>query len=46
MDASDEFKRYQFRSQKLRKIISKVMMALLTIVAIIVVLAVFYVYTN
>lgn len=46
MDASEEFKRSQFRSQKIRKVLSKVMMAILTIVAICVMLAVFYVYTN
>lgn len=46
MDASEEFKRRQFRSQKIKKALSKVMMAILTIVAICVVLAVFYVYTN
>lgn len=46
MDDADSFKRHQLRAQKRKKIFSKVMTVLLTIIAILVVAMVFYVYTH
>lgn len=46
MDGADSFKNHQLRAQKRKKIFSKVMTVLLTIIAILVVATVFYVYTH
>lgn len=46
LDDSEIFKQHQFRSQKIRKVVSKVLYYFLVIVAILVILGVWYVYTH